>query len=75
MKFLKKHAIKFNSFQRKSINSLNYASMRTVCCLSFIGYQQDIIIILITMTPKNNNKYRQKPKYNRKVREDSFEAI
>ena len=34
--------IKFNSFQLKPVNTLNYGSMRQYVCLPFIIYQLDI---------------------------------
>ena len=52
-------AIKFNSFQRKSINTLKDAPMGLYLCLSCIGNHQDIRISLMTI---KTTKKRRKPK-------------
>ena len=72
-KFLEKSFLKFNSFQRKSMNTLSYALIRGKEYLSFIGNQKDISISLLPMETTTNTVKNQK--FSRKVREESVEAI
>ena len=65
-------AIKFNSFQRKSINTLNYDSMGEKKCLSSIPKQQELPISLMTM--KTTIYIGKNKKLSRKVREESVQA-
>ena len=49
-------AVNFNSFQQKSINTLNYASMWVQECLSCIGIQYEITISLLTIKKQKQAK-------------------
>ena len=65
--------IKLNSFERKLKNTLSYASVGGQGFFSCIGNQWDITISLIAMETTTNTGKTQK--FNRKVREESVEAI
>ena len=54
--------IKFNSFQRKPMNTLNYASMRQQGCLSFLRRQVISKTLQQVIEYENNNKDKQNPK-------------
>ena len=65
--------IKFNSFKRKLINTLSYASVGSKGYLPCIVNQKDITIGHMTMETTTNTGKNQK--FNRKVREESVEVI
>ena len=53
-------ATKFNSSQRKSINTQSYSSMGVSRCSSFSNHQKDITISLMDMkTTGKNQKFRK----------------
>ena len=62
--------IKLKNFQQNSITTLRYISIGKKWDLSSIDISQDITLSLIF---ENNYKHRQKPKFSRKVREESVE--
>ena len=66
-------AIKFNSFQQNSKNTLSYASIGGQVYFSCIGNQKDIKRSLMTMQTTTNTSKNQK--FCKKVREESVEAI
>ena len=66
-------AIEFNSFHRKSINTIKDALMGVKLCLSCIGNQQDITISLMTI--KQQQQTGKNQKFKRKVQEERVEAI